>query len=78
LADSLGVSKAAIAIVVVAVNAPVAVPAGGSFDLLLSLLFALALVPIFLIGHSLLGRTPAAVLLSAYMAFIGYRMLPVG
>ena len=61
-----------------AVITPVAIPAGGGVDLLVSLLFALALLPIFMIGNSLLGRSAAAMLLSGYLAFIGYRMLAVG
>lgn len=61
-----------------AVITPVVVPAGGGLDLLISLLFAMALIPIFLIGHSLLGRSAGAALLCSYLLFIGYRLLGAG
>ncbi len=57
-----------------ALVAPVAVPAGGVVDLGISLLFVLALFPVFLIGNSLLGRTASSVLLGGYLLYIGFRL----
>ncbi len=57
-----------------AVISPVVVPEGGAVDLLISLLFALALFPVFLIGNSLLGRTASAVFLGGYLLYIGIRV----
>ena len=57
-----------------ALFAPVAVPSGGALDLVVSLLFALVLFPIFIIGNSLLGRTASSLLLGGYLLYIGYRV----
>jgi cation:H+ antiporter len=57
-----------------ALVAPVAVPVGGAIDLSISLLFALALFPVFLIGNSLLGRTASSLFLGGYLLYIGYRI----
>ena len=57
-----------------ALVAPVAVPHGGAIDLIISLLFALALFPVFLVGNSLLGRTASSLFLGGYLLYIGYRI----
>lgn len=57
-----------------ALVAPVAVPMGGAIDLSISLLFALALFPVFLIGNSLLGRTASSLFFGGYLLYIGYRI----
>ncbi len=57
-----------------ALVAPVTVSPGGVLDLGVSLLFALALLPIFFIGNSLLGRTASSFLLGGYLLYIGFRI----
>jgi cation:H+ antiporter len=47
----------------------VAVPKGGVHDLVVSWLFAAALIPIFLIGRARLGRTSGIMLLLAYAVY---------
>ena len=47
---------------------------GGAIDLSISLLFTLALFPVFLIGNSLLGRTASVLFLGGYLLYIGYRI----
>jgi cation:H+ antiporter len=47
----------------------VAIPKGGVQDLIVSWLFAAALIPIFLIGRARLGRTSGMMLLAAYAAY---------
>jgi cation:H+ antiporter len=52
----------------------VAVPKGGVQDLIVSWLFAAALIPIFLIGRARLGRTSGIMLLLAYAAYAVMRV----
>jgi cation:H+ antiporter len=58
-----------------AIIAPVYVPAGGIIDLTVSLLFAAALIPIFLIGNALMGRRSGAAFLTIYLAYMTYRTI---
>lgn len=58
-----------------AIIAPIYVPAGGIIDLTVSLLFAAVLIPIFLIGNSLMGRRSGAALLLVYLAYMTYRTI---
>lgn len=58
-----------------AIIAPLHVPAGGIIDLTVSLLFAAALIPIFLIGNALMGRRSGAGLLLIYLAYMTYRTI---
>jgi cation:H+ antiporter len=52
----------------------VAIPKGGIHDLVVSWLFAAALIPIFLIGRARLGRTSGIMLLVAYAAYAVMRV----
>ncbi len=52
----------------------VAVPEGGVHDLVVSWLFAAALIPIFLIGRARLGRTSGIMLLVAYAVYAVMRV----
>ena len=52
----------------------VAIPEGGVQDLVVSWLFAAALIPIFLIGRARLGRTSGIMLLAAYVAYAVMRV----
>jgi cation:H+ antiporter len=52
----------------------VAIPKGGVQDLVVSWLFAAALIPIFLIGRARLGRTSGMMLLVAYAAYAVLRV----
>jgi cation:H+ antiporter len=52
----------------------VAIPKGGVQDLVVSWLFAAALIPIFLIGRARLGRTSGIMLLVAYAAYAVMRV----
>ncbi len=52
----------------------VAIPKGGVQDLVISWLFAAALIPIFLIGRARLGRTSGIMLLAAYGAYAVMRL----
>ena len=52
----------------------VAVPQGGVHDLVVSWLFAAALIPIFLIGRARLGRTSGIMLLLAYALYAVMRV----
>jgi cation:H+ antiporter len=54
---------------------PVAVPAGGTTDLVVSLLFTVALLPIFVFGNSYMGRIAGAFCLLAYVAYLTGRVL---
>jgi len=54
------------------------VPQGGVFDLVVSWLFAAALIPIFFYGQARLGRAWGVVLLLAYCAYAGTRSLTAG
>jgi len=58
-----------------ALIAPVAVPTGGTADLLVSFLFAVALLPIFVFGNSYMGRTAGAVCIVAYVGYLTARVL---
>lgn len=53
----------------------VEVPTGGTADLVVSLLFALALVPIFVIGKTLMGRVAGALCILAYVGYLSIRVL---
>jgi cation:H+ antiporter len=52
----------------------VTIPRGGVHDLVVSWLFAAALIPIFLIGRARLGRTSGMMLLAAYAAYAVLRV----
>jgi cation:H+ antiporter len=52
---------------------PIVVPAYGVTDVLASFLVAAALIPIFIIGRSQLGRPVGSLLVLAYASYIGYR-----
>ena len=52
----------------------VVIPKGGVQDLIVSWLFAAALIPIFLIGRARLGRTSGIMLLAAYAAYAVIRV----
>lgn len=52
----------------------VAIPKGGVQDLVVSWLFAAALIPIFLIGRARLGRTSGIMLLAAYAVYAVMRV----
>ena len=52
----------------------VAIPKGGVHDLVVSWLFAAALIPIFLVGRARLGRTSGIMLLIAYAAYAVMRV----
>jgi cation:H+ antiporter len=52
----------------------VAIPKGGVQDLVVSWLFAAALIPIFLVGRARLGRTTGILLLVAYAAYAVIRV----
>ena len=58
-----------------ALIAPVAVPPGGTSDLLVSFLFAVALLPIFVFGNSFMGRTAGTVCILAYVGYLTARVL---
>ncbi len=57
-----------------ALAAPVIIPAGGIFDLIVSWLFAAVLIPIFFLRNARLGRPSGLFLLVAYMAYAVYRL----
>ena len=54
---------------------PVVVPDGGLFDLAVSFLFAVVLIPIFYVGRARLGRGIGCVFLIAYLAYVVARLL---
>ena len=58
-----------------ALIAPVEVPVGGTSDLLVSFLFAVALLPIFVIGNSFMGRTAGTLCIVAYVGYLTARVL---
>jgi len=51
------------------------IPESGVQDLIVSWLFAAALIPIFLFGRARLGRTSGIVLLFAYFAYATVRII---
>jgi cation:H+ antiporter len=57
-----------------AVAAPVVIPPGGVFDLLVSWVFAAVLIPIFFLRDACIGRPSAVILLVAYGAYAVYRV----
>jgi Ca2+/Na+ antiporter len=57
-----------------ALIAPVEVPPGGVYDVVVSFLFAAALLPIFVIGKSYMGRTAGMLCVLAYVGYLGLRM----
>ena len=61
-----------------AILAPIPVPMGGVGDVVLSLLFAVALIPVFIIGRSLMGRYSGGTFLLVYAAYLLYRTLTGG
>jgi cation:H+ antiporter len=56
-----------------AVLRPLKVPPDGLVDLTISLAFTAALIPVFIIGNSRLGRPIGAVFLIAYVAYLALR-----
>ncbi len=58
-----------------ALIAPVAVPEGGTADLLVSFLFAVALLPIFMFGNRYMGRVAGMLCLLAYVGYLSARVL---
>jgi len=58
-----------------AIIAPTQVPAGGILDLVVSLLFAAALIPIFVVGNAVMARRSGAAFLIIYVAYMAYRAL---
>ena len=57
-----------------ALAAPVIIPPGGIFDLIVSWLFAAVLVPIFFLRNASIGRPSGILLLVAYVAYAVYRL----
>jgi len=57
-----------------ALISPVRIPAGGVADLLLSLVFAAMLIPIFIFGKARLGRLTGVIFLSIYLAWATLRI----
>lgn len=53
---------------------PIDVPAHGVTDVLASFFVAAALIPIFIMGRSRLGRPVGSLLILAYAGYIGYRL----
>lgn len=56
---------------------PLSVPEGGILDVLVSLIFTIALIPIFIYGKSILNRGPAIMFIISYIAYILYRILAI-
>lgn len=52
---------------------PVAVPAGGVTDLVVSFMLAAVIVPVFLMGRAMLGRIAGAAMLFFYIAYAVFR-----
>lgn len=59
---------------VTALVAPITVPSGGVWDLVVSWLFTAALIPIFFLGRSRLGRTSGALLIIGYVVYAFNRL----
>lgn len=57
-----------------ALISPVSIPAGGISDLVLSLVFAVSLIPIFFFGKARLGRITGVVFLSIYVTWAALRI----
>jgi len=53
---------------------PIAVPDGGAVDMLVSLMFAGALIPIFIFGRAHLGRKAGSILIAVYLVYIIIRV----
>lgn len=58
-----------------AIITPISVPAGGVSDLVVSLLFAAVLIPMFLVGNSRMGRRSGAAFLLIYLLYMAFRTL---
>ncbi len=52
---------------------PVAIPAGGVIDLVVSFMLAAVIVPVFLMGRAMLGRATGAALLLFYISYAAFR-----
>lgn len=50
------------------------IPEGGIADLVVSLLFAVVLIPIFFVRNATLGRLSGVLLLAAYLSYAGWRI----
>ena len=57
-----------------ALVAPVAVPSGGTIDILLSLAFAFALLPVFVFGEARLGRLVGGAFLIVFITWVVIRV----
>lgn len=55
--------------------APVAVPAGGTVDILLSLAFAFVLIPVFVFGKARLGRGVGGAFLAVFVTWVVVRTM---
>ncbi len=53
---------------------PLEVPAGGSLDILVSLIFAVFLIPIFILGNGIMRRHFGILFIIAYSAYMGFRV----
>ena len=49
---------------------PLAVPAGGSVDIFVSLVFSIALIPVFIAGRTIMSRQIGGVFLVAYAGYM--------
>jgi len=54
---------------------PIPIPAGGQLDLLMLATLAVCLLPIAMRGPRKITRGEGAILLAAYLAYVGYRTL---
>jgi cation:H+ antiporter len=52
---------------------PIEVPPRGTLDIVASLLLALALLPIFLIGKHFMGRAAGSLVLAGYLVYLSWR-----
>ena len=57
---------------------PIAIPAGGLWDLAFSWLLVAALIPVFFLRQRRLSRKAGAVLLIAYLAYAAGRVAGIG
>lgn len=58
-----------------AVITPVTIPSLGTLDVLISLVAAAALIPVFLLGNTIMSRRIGIVFVSAYVLYMGMRTL---
>ncbi len=53
---------------------PVAIPAGGSMDIFVSLVFSVILIPIFIVGKTIMSRQIGVIFLLAYASYMITRL----